>query len=300
MKKPNKIAVLMGGPGEEREVSLKSGKAIAKALRDNGYDVSDIVLDTELVNLIDKLLSVDMVFLGLHGSIGENGTIQGFLDALGVKYTGSGPLSSAICMDKNISKVIAEKNNILTPKWKIYNKIIDNDKFNYPVIVKPNGQGSTVGLRIVHKKEELIPALNYAFNYDSSVLVEEYIKGRELTVMVLDGKAYPVCEIIPSHELYDFECKYTAGMSNYICPAKLGSDLTKYIQKASEDLFNLLKCQNYSRTDFLMDDQNRFWFLEMNTLPGMTDTSLAPMSALAAEISFNELIDKIVMVAWKR
>ena len=302
MKKPNKIAVLMGGLGEEREVSLKSGKAIARSLRDNGYDVLDIILDTELIGLTDKLLSVDMVFLGLHGSIGENGIIQGFLEALGVKYTGSGPLSSAICMDKNISKIIAEKNNILTPKWNIYNNInnIDNDKFDYPVIVKPNGQGSTVGLRIVQKKEELIPALDYAFQYDTSVLVEEYIKGRELTVMLLNDKAYPVCEIIPSHELYDFECKYTAGLSNYICPSELSSELTKYVQQVSEDLFYLLKCQNYSRADFLMDSQNRFWFLEMNTLPGMTDTSLAPMSALAAGISFNELIDRIVMLTWKK
>ena len=301
MKKPNKIAVLMGGPGEEREISLKSGEAINEALKDNGYDVSTIVMDTELVGLVDKLLSVDLVFLGLHGSIGENGTIQGFLDALGIIYTGSGPLSSAICMDKNISKVIAVKNNILTPKWKLYNnKSIDHDEFNCPVVVKPNGQGSTVGLRIVHYKEELKPALDYAFKYDSSVLVEEYIEGRELTVMVLAGTAYPVCEIIPSHELYDFECKYTAGMSKYICPSKLSSDQTQDIQKVSKDLFDLLKCENYSRADFRMDNQNRFWFLEMNTLPGMTDTSLAPMSALAKGITFNELIDKIVMQAWKK
>lgn len=301
MKKPNKIAVLMGGSGEERKVSLKSGKAIAKALRENGYNVMDIVLDTELISLVDKLFSVDLVFLGLHGSIGENGTIQGFLDALGVKYTGSGPLSSAICMDKNISKIIAEKNNILTPKWNIYNNNnIHNDKFNYPVIVKPNGQGSTVGLRIVHKKEELMPALDYAFHFDSSVLIEEYIKGRELTVMILNGKAYPICEIIPSHELYDYECKYTAGMSNYTCPAKLDSELTNYVHEVSENLFHLLKCQDYSRVDYLMDDQKRLWFLEINTLPGMTDTSLAPMSALAAGISFNELIDTIVMLAWKK
>ena len=301
MKRPNKIAVLMGGPGEEREVSLKSGEAIKKALNDNGYDVSSIVMDTELAGLIDKLLSVDLVFLGLHGSIGENGTIQGFLDALGIIYTGSGPLSSAICMDKNISKVIAVKNNILTPKWKLYNnKSIDHDEFNCPVVVKPNGQGSTVGLRIVHNKEESKPALDYAFKYDSSVLVEEYIEGRELTVMVLGGIAYPVCEIIPSHELYDFECKYTAGMSKYICPSKLSSDQTQDIQKVSKDLFDLLKCENYSRADFRMDNQNRFWFLEMNTLPGMTDTSLAPMSALAEGITFNELIDKIVMQAWKK
>ena len=300
MKKPNKIAVLMGGPGEEREVSLKSGKAIKEALQANCYDVSSIIIDTDLVNLVEKLSSVDLVFLGLHGDIGENGTIQGFLEALGIIYTGSGPLSSAICMDKNISKIVAANNNILTPKGKLYNNISDNDEFKYPLVVKPNGQGSTVGLSIVHNEEELKPALEHAFNYDTSVLVEEYIEGRELTVMLLDGKAYPVCEIIPSHELYDFDCKYTAGMSKYICPAKIGIELTDNIRQVSENLFDLFKCENYSRADFRMDSQNKFWFLEMNTLPGMTDTSLVPMSALAAGLSFNELIDKIVMQAWNK
>ena len=298
MNKPKKIAVLMGGPGEEKDVSLKSGEAIKKALNHNGYDVTSIILDTKLEKLVKELLSVDLVFLGLHGNIGENGTIQGFLDALGIIYTGSGPLSSAICMDKNISKIIAKNNGIMTPKWKLCNTAIDDAKMNYPVIVKPNGQGSTVGLRIVHNESELKPALEYAFNYDNSVLVEEYIQGRELTVMLIDGKAQPVCEIIPSHEFYDYECKYTAGMSKYICPAEIDDNISNYVKKISENLFDLLKCENYSRADFRMDDQNKFWFLEMNTLPGMTDTSLAPMSALAAGISFNELIDKIVMHAW--
>ena len=298
MNKPKKIAVLMGGPGEEKDVSLKSGQAIIKALNHNGYDVTSIILDTKLEKLVKDLLSVDLVFLGLHGNIGENGTIQGFLDALGIIYTGSGPLSSAICMDKNISKIIAKNNGIMTPKWKLCDTVIDDAKMNYPVIVKPNGQGSTVGLRIVHNESELKPALEYAFNYDNSVLVEEYIQGRELTVMLIDGKAQPVCEIIPSHEFYDYECKYTAGMSKYICPAEIDDNISNYVKKISENLFDLLKCENYSRADFRMDDQNKFWFLEMNTLPGMTDTSLAPISALAAGISFNELIDKIVMHAW--
>lgn len=298
MNKPKKIAVLMGGPGEEKDVSLKSGQAIIKALNHNGYDVTSIILDTKLEKLVKELLRVDLVFLGLHGNIGENGTIQGFLDALGIIYTGSGPLSSAICMDKNISKIIAKNNGIMTPKWKLCNTAIDDAKMNYPVIVKPNGQGSTVGLRIAHNESELKPALEYAFNYDNSVLVEEYIQGRELTVMLIDGKAQPVCEIIPSHEFYDYECKYTAGMSKYICPAEIDDNISNYVKKISENLFDLLKCENYSRADFRMDDQNKFWFLEMNTLPGMTDTSLAPMSALAAGISFNELIDKIVMHAW--
>ena len=298
MNKPKKIAVLMGGPGEEKDVSLKSGQAIIKALNHNGYDVTSIILDTKLEKLVKELLSVDLVFLGLHGNIGENGTIQGFLDALGIIYTGSGPLSSAICMDKNISKIIAKNNGIMTPKWNLCNTAIHDAKMNYPVIVKPNGQGSTVGLQIAHNEIELKPALEYAFNYDNSVLVEKYIKGRELTVMLIDGKAQPVCEIIPSHEFYDYECKYTAGMSKYICPAEIDDNISNYVKKISENLFDLLKCENYSRADFRMDDQNKFWFLEMNTLPGMTDTSLAPISALAAGISFNELIDKIVMHAW--
>ena len=298
MNKPKKIAVLMGGPGEEKDVSLKSGQAIKKALNHNGYDVTSIILNTKLEKLVKELLSVDLVFLGLHGNIGENGTIQGFLDALGIIYTGSGPLSSAICMDKNISKILAKNNGIMTPKWKLCNTVIDDAEMNYPFIVKPNGQGSTVGLRIVHNESELKPALEYAFNYDNSVLVEEYIEGRELTVMLIDGKAQPVCEIIPSHGFYDYECKYTAGMSKYICPAEIDDNISNYVKKISENLFDLLKCENYSRADFRMDDQNKFWFLEMNTLPGMTDISLAPMSALAAGISFNELIDKIVMHAW--
>ena len=288
----------MGGPGEEKDVSLKSGQAIIKALNHNGYDVTSIILDTKLEKLVKDLLSVDLVFLGLHGNIGENGTIQGFLDALGIIYTGSGPLSSAICMDKNISKIIAKNNGIMTPKWNLCNTAIHDAKMNYPVIVKPNGQGSTVGLQIAHNESELKPALEYAFNYDNSVLVEEYIQGRELTVMLIDGKAQPVCEIIPSHEFYDYECKYTDGMSKYICPAEIDDNISNYVKKISENLFDLLKCENYSRADFRMEDQNKFWVLEMNTLPGMTDTSLAPMSALAAGISFNELIDKIVMHAW--
>lgn len=301
MNKPNKIALLMGGPGEEREISLKSGEAIKEALVENGYEVLSIIIDDKLAGLVEKLLSVDLVFLGLHGNIGENGTIQGFLDTLGIIYTGSGPLGSALCMDKNISKIIAQKNNVLTPNWQLLNnKRIDENEFNYPIVVKPNGQGSTVGLSIVNSDEELEPALDYAFKYDSSVLVEEYIEGRELTVMVLDGKAYPVCEIIPSHQFYDYECKYTAGMSEYICPAEIDSTLTAKIKKVSENLFDLLQCDNYSRADFRMDNQNNFWFLEMNTLPGMTETSLVPMSALAGGISFNDLINKIVMQSWHK
>ena len=300
MKKPNKIAVLMGGPGEEREISLKSGKAIQLALEDIGYNVLGITLENTLDDIISDLHSVDLVFLGLHGSIGENGTIQGFLESLGIKYTGSDPLSSAICMDKNISKIIARDSKVNTPNWEIVtsDQTLDGDNSEFPLVIKPNDQGSTVGLTVVHDEPELGPALNLAFNYSSSVMVEQFIEGRELTVTLIGGKALPVCEIIPSHELYDYECKYTSGMSKYVCPAEIDLDLTERIQEITERLFNVLKCRHYSRADFRLDHEDNLWFLEMNTLPGMTDTSLAPMAAKAAGFSFNDLIDRIVLQAW--
>jgi len=300
MTKPNKIAVLMGGPGEEREISLKSGKAIQLALDDIGYNVLSITMENKLGDIISDLHSVDLVFLGLHGSIGENGTIQGFLESLGIKYTGSDPLSSAICMDKNISKIIARDSKVNTPNWKIVTRdqTLNEDNSEFPLVIKPNDQGSTVGLTVVHDESELGPALNLAYNYSSSVMVEQFIEGRELTVTLIGGKALPVCEIIPSHELYDYECKYTSGMSKYVCPADIDLDLTKRVQEITERLFDVLKCRHYSRADFRLDHEDNLWFLEMNTLPGMTDTSLAPMAAKAAGFSFNDLIDRIILQAW--
>ena len=300
MTKPNKIAVLMGGPGEEREISLQSGKAIQLALEAIGYNVLSIIMENKLGDIISDLHSVDLVFLGLHGSIGENGTIQGFLESLGIKYTGSDPLSSAICMDKNISKIIARDSKVNTPNWEIVTRgqTLNEDNSEFPLVIKPNDQGSTVGLTIVHDESELGPALNLAYNYSSSVMVEQFIEGRELTVTLIGGKALPVCEIIPSHELYDYECKYTSGMSKYVCPADIDLVLMKRVQEITERLFDVLKCRHYSRADFRLDHEDNLWFLEMNTLPGMTDTSLAPMAAKAAGFSFNELIDRIVLQAW--
>ena len=290
----------MGGPGEEREIALQSGKAIQLALEAIGYNVLSITMENKLGDIISDLHSVDLVFLGLHGSIGENGTIQGFLESLGVKYTGSDPLSSAICMDKNISKIIARDSKVNTPNWEIVTRgqTLNEDNFEFPLVIKPNDQGSTVGLTIVHDETELGPALNLAFNYSSSVLVEQFIEGRELTVTLIGGKALPVCEVIPSHELYDYECKYSSGMSKYICPAQIDLDLTERIQEITERLFSVLKCRHYSRADFRLDHEDNLWFLEMNTLPGMTDTSLAPMTAKAAGLSFNDLIECIVLQAW--
>ena len=278
----------------------QSGKAIQLALEAIGYNVLSITMENKLGDIISDLYSVDLVFLGLHGSIGENGTIQGFLESLGVKYTGSDPLSSAICMDKNISKIIARDSKVNTPNWEIVTRgqTLNEDDSEFPLVIKPNDQGSTVGLTIVHDESELGSALNLAFNYSSGVMVEQFIDGRELTVTFLGDKALPVCEIIPSHELYDYECKYTPGMSKYVCPADIDLDITKRVQEITERLFEVLKCRHYSRADFRLDHENNLWFLEMNTLPGMTDTSLAPIAAKAAGLSFNDLIDRIVLQAW--
>ena len=202
-------------------------------------------------------------------------------------------------MDKNISKIIARHSKVNTPNWEIVTRgqPFNGNNSEFPLVIKPNDQGSTVGLTIVHDKSELGPALNLAFNYSSSVMVEQFIEGREFTVTLIEGKALPVCEIIPSHELYDYECKYTSGMSKYLCPAVIDLDLTKRVQEITERLFDVLKCRHYSRADFRLDHDDNFWFLEMNTLPGMTDTSLVPMAAKAAGLSFNDLIDHIVLQA---
>ena len=189
-----------------------------------------------------------------------------------------------------------------TPNWEIVTRgqTLNQDNSEFPLVIKPNDQGSTVGLTIVHDESELGPALNLAYNYSSSVMIEQFIKGRELTVTLIEGKVLPVCEIIPSHELYDYECKYTTGMSKYVCPANIDLDLTKRVQKITERLFDVLKCRHYSRADFRLDRDDNLWFLEMNTLPGMTDTSLAPMAAKAAGLSFYDLIDHIVLQAWSQ
>ena len=198
------------------------------------------------------------------------------------------------------SKIIARDSKVNTPNWEIVTRgqTLNEDNSEFPLVIKPNDQGSTVGLTIVHDESELGPALNLAYNYSSSVMVEQFIKGRELTVTLMGSEAYPVCEIIPSHELYDYECKYTSGMSTYVCPADIGLDLTERVQEISERLFNVLKCRHYSRADFRLDHEDNLWFLEMNTLPGMTDTSLAPITAKAAGLSFNDLIECIVLQAW--
>lgn len=292
-----KIGILMGGTSLEREVSLISGKAIIEVCRKLGYDTIPLTLNGNIIELLPDLKKVDLVFIALHGGEGENGSIQGFLKELGIKYNGSGVLASALGMDKNISKVLSQSIGILTPKWKLFNTLEDSLKYNpksFPVVVKPNDGGSTIGLTIVHKANEMEAALCYADDNGNGILIEDYIPGRELTVTILGGMVYPIVEIVPSHESYDYECKYTEGMSDYICPANLSKSQTESIQKMSSDFYNLLQCRGYGRVDFRLDPDGTPWLLELNTLPGMTATSLVPKAVAAEGILFSELIQMII------
>jgi D-alanine-D-alanine ligase len=291
---PMKVGVLKGGPSEERDVSLSSGKAVAEACRANGFDTTEFPFHFDHRKLLHILKKQDIVFNALHGGIGENGKIQAWMNENGIPNTGSGPESSALCMDKEKSKSIATRNNIPTPKWEMLLSTDERSTLPIPFVVKPNDQGSTVGLTIVHNESEIVPAIIEAFAHGDLVMVEEYIHGRELTVTVLGDKAYPIVEIRPSHELYDYECKYTPGMSQYICPAEIPEKLTKSIQHDTELIFKALGCDVYARADYLLDENGQYYFLEMNTLPGMTSTSLVPKSVKATGMSFDELIKKII------
>ena len=298
-----KVSVLMGGISAERAVSLKTGKAVINACLELGHETTPVDFSGNYSSILNDLKYSDIVFNALHGTVGEDGTIQSWLDENNINYTGSGSRSSKLCMNKNESKRIVSKNNYLTPGW----SVIDNDggqvsgdiikSIDFPCIVKPNAQGSTFGLSIVNDNNELMEAIKFAGRYDDTSLIEEYIIGREITVGILGDKALPIIEIFPNHELYDFECKYSPGMSTYLCPAEISSDREKQIKRDSEKIFKLLGCSGYGRLDFLLDEHGRHFFLELNTLPGMTSTSLLPIAADQSGKSFTELVDIIIRLS---
>ena len=251
---------------------------------------------------------IDIAFLALHGKYGEDGTIQSLLELKGIKYTGSKVLSSAIAMDKIMSKILFEEYNVPSPKWFHFKqgeksvsevkKTIEN-KFGFPAVVKPNDQGSTVGLTICKSSDQLEDAINNAFKYSDRILVEEYIPGKEMTVAVIEDSALPVLEIKPKHGIYDYECKYTSGMSEYVVPAEIPEEVTKSMQEIAVQACNSLRCEVYARVDFRLSSDNKPYVLEVNTLPGMTSLSLVPKMAKAKGISFEQLIEKIINLSLK-
>ena len=329
-----KITVFMGGTSSERNVSLASGIRIVEALRSRGHTVTPLdpakgVIDAAeeralvtgkvgtqppslealskfaegafLPNLtsMKEVTGADVVFLALHGGQGEDGTIQALLDMANVKYTGSGLLSSALALDKDLSKKLFRQADVKTADWLMTPVTVEQVEgiLGLPVIVKPSREGSTVGLTLVKKREDLAPAIEEAGKYDYEVMVETFIPGRELTVGILGDIALPVGEILPKHEIYDYECKYTAGMATEEFPAKLSREATEKVQQQALAAFKALKLRGYARIDFRLTTEGEFYCLEANTLPGMTELSLIPQGAAAMGISFPELCERIVRLA---
>ena len=304
MNKKQNITVLFGGVSSEREVSIKSAMEVVPVISDQ-YDVDMLELNyLNFSSFINEIRKGSLVFNSLHGGEGENGQIQSFLTQHKIKYTGSESGASMLAMNKHFTKIIASENNIKTPKWLSVNinnldeaKILSykSSKFTYPVVVKPNFEGSTLGLSIVRDKEGMNDAVELASKYSNNIIVEEFIDGRELTVGVLGDKALDIVEIIPKSGFYDYESKYTKGATEYICPAKINSTISKTIKQDALKIHKALGCRHYSRVDFLLGNQDSNpYMLEINTLPGLSETSLLPMSASSAGIGFRELINAII------
>jgi glutamyl-tRNA synthetase len=341
-----RVAVVMGGESQERDVSRVTGTAVARALASRGYEVT--LLDTErgrialaetqtpkighappasagtdpttpapsaalettgpkaVERLAGSLADVDVVFLALHGGWGEDGTIQGLFEMAGIPYTGSGVLGSAVAMDKDRAKRLVQGAGVPTPAWRLLDvrddtpleaRLLEEARTQAgggDVIVKPNAEGSTVGLTFVGAGGDLRPAVREAARFGSAVLVEKFVPGRELTVSVLGTEVLPIVEIIPTGGIYTYQAKYTKGQSRYEVPAKLSSSLTQAVQRSAYDSFAVLGLEGFARIDYRLAPDESFWFLEANTIPGMTPLSLVPMAAKAAGISFEELVERIV------
>ena len=296
------LIILCGGNSSEKEVSVSTGNAIYNSLRET-YEAKLIKYSGNIEDYLIQLKSADLVFNALHGGDGENGVIQSFFEKHNIKFTGSDSESSKIAMDKNLTKSIAVENYIHTPKWVMsensdfeaqINEILN---LGFPLVVKPANEGSTMGLSIINSENEISDAFKLASKYSNNIMFEEFIPGRELTIGILGDRFLPVVEIVPNHDLYDYECKYTKGMSEYFCPAKLDEILQQKMQEDALKLHIVLGCRHYSRVDFRLTEENEYSMLEINTLPGMTSTSLLPKAAKADEISFNKLLNEIIELA---
>ncbi|MFQ5454640.1 MAG: D-alanine--D-alanine ligase [Nitrospirota bacterium] len=295
-----RIAVLMGGRSAEREISIRSGTAVKGALERMGYNVIAIDVDKDIVERL-KGHNVEIAFISLHGKGGEDGTIQGLLELLSIPYTGSGVLASAIGMDKLMTKKIAAYHKIPTPdffalnkrEWETINKLPGDIK--YPVVIKPSSQGSTLGISIVREDSELSSSIEDAFTYDDEIIIEQYIDGREITVGILNDNPLPVIEIIPEKGFYDFTAKYTEGKSRYIIPADLPDGIYRKVQGLALLFYQVLGCRGAARVDFRIDTELRPYLLEINTIPGMAESSLLPKSAKKAGVNYERLVEMILV-----
>lgn len=285
-----KVLVLKGGISSEREVSLLSGKGVADAARAEGFDVVEYDFTGDVEDLVStiKQEKPNVVFNALHGQFGEDGRIQGLLDLLKVKYTHSGQLSSTICMDKAVTNALLEKNGILVPKNIVSEDGFSSDPMPRPFVIKPIDDGSSVGVFIIKDGDDF-PKIDY-----KRAMAEEYIPGRELTVTVFDGKAWVITEIVPLDEgFYDYDHKYTDGKARHDLPADLPDDITKKILDTAENAYKILGCKGVARADFRFNGKD-FYFLEMNTQPGMTNLSLSPEQAKYDGISYQKFVRKMI------
>lgn len=294
-----RLVVMLGGPSAEREVSLKTGHSVAEALRSLGHDIIEIDPRTDDWSLPER---VDAVFLALHGSYGEDGTIQRRLDALGIPYTGCGAEASAVAFDKARTKEVWADHGIPTPRGHVFSEPTDvlPEGWTLPVILKPVCQGSSVGLQIVESENVFGLALDQALEFGNAVLMEEMIRGRELTAGILDGKTLPLVEIRPRQGTFDYKNKYTEGATEYFCPADLDPALTRRIQELAMRAFEAVGGRDYGRVDVLLRGESEPFFLEVNTLPGMTETSLLPKAAKAAGIGYGQLCQQMIEIALRR
>ena len=309
MNELKNIIILSGGFSEEADVSKITSMEIGRSLNEKG--INTILIDptefnsySKMINRINEL-KPDIVFNGLHGAEGEDGSIQLLLALENIPFTGSAQRASVISMDKYISGILAEYIQIKVPKRRLIYKDYEYDfnlifqNIDFPIVIKPNDSGSSVGISIINKESELYEAIKLAFKYSDKVIIEQFIDGRELTVTVLGDKALPVVEIIPIDGWYDYKNKYTKGKTIYEVPAKITNEEVKTIQKQALDVFTLFGCEVYGRVDFRYDGKE-FYFLEVNTLPGMTQLSLTPMAAKEAGLSFEELLFKIIELSLNR
>jgi D-alanine-D-alanine ligase len=312
------IAIIFGGDSDEKDVSVNTGLSVIEAIK-NDYNISPINItnvsfedisnlnsnNNKYSELFDKLFNVDVVFIALHGGYGEDGRIQKYFEKHNINYTGSKSKASSIAIDKNRTKIIAKKINIPIIKWIIlnsekYNEKDSNEMINnlsFPLIIKPNNGGSTIGLFYVKDLSEFRTKILEAFKYSAEVMVEEYINGIEISIPIINSVAFPIIEINPSGFLYDYKSKYSKNGSEYSIPAKIKDDLARKITNNAISLYNKIGCRHYARIDFLVKD-NKHYLLEVNTLPGLTSTSLLPKSAKYAGLSYKNLIKKIIKSAY--
>jgi len=295
--KNKRIAVLLGGLSAERDVSLRTGRAVLNSLVNEGFQAVAIDAGRDLAAKLREE-NIELAFIALHGRFGEDGTVQGMLEMMGIPYTGSGVLASSLAMDKVMTKKVLLYQGLPTPEFEVANGSGDVQQFlsrerSYPRVVKPSREGSTIGVSIVRSAAELATALTVARKYDDSILVEEYISGQEVTVGVLNGKALPVIQVVPKSGFYDYQSKYTAGQTEYLLPAPIPSDIYAKVQEEAVAACLALGCRGAARVDFMIREQEVFC-LEVNTIPGMTETSLLPKAAGHAGMSFNQLVLEIL------